>query len=67
MIIDAYLLTRMTIVVMSAAKKTKPPKELSAMIEVRLSLAPYVDEVTVSSLSTGDGTFTSGTALCLWK
>lgn len=38
--VDAHLLTRITIVVMSAAKKTKPPKELRAMIDVRLSLAP---------------------------
>lgn len=63
--IVAHLLTRITMVVMSAARKTKPPKELSAMMEVRLSFAPYVEELTVSSLSTGVGTFTSGTWLCL--
>lgn len=59
--VGAYLLTRMTIVVMSAARKTKPPNELRAMIDVRLSLAPYVaDEFSASSLSTGVGMFTSG-------
>lgn len=33
------------------------------MIELRFNLAPYVDEelLVESSLSTGDGTFTSGT------
>jgi hypothetical protein len=58
-----HLRTITTIVVMRAARKTKPPNELSAMIELRLSLAPYDDddEVTVSSLSTGFGTLTSGT------
>lgn len=38
--VDAHLRTRITMVVMSAAKNTKPPKELRAMIDVRLSLAP---------------------------
>lgn len=59
---NTHLLTRMTMVVMRADKKTKPPKELRAMIDVRLSLAPYVeDELTVSSLSIGNGMSTSGT------
>lgn len=38
--VDAHLRTSITMVVMSAAKNTKPPKELRAMIDVRLSLAP---------------------------
>jgi hypothetical protein len=45
---------------MSAAKNTKPPIVLSAMIELKFNFAPYVDDVfTFSSLSTGAGTLTS--------
>ena len=57
-----YLRTKMTIVVITAAKKTKPPKELRAMIELKFNLAPYDDDdvLTVSSLSTDDGTLTFG-------
>lgn len=53
-------------VVINADRKTKAPKELSAIIEDKLSLAPYVDEDDpVSSLSTGVGMLTSGTLLFL--
>jgi len=58
-----HLLTKITIVVMTAARKTNPPNELNAMIELRFNLAPYdgADEPRLSSLSTDDGTLTSGT------
>jgi hypothetical protein len=36
----AYLRTKMTMIVMMAAKNTNPPKELRAMMELTLNLAP---------------------------
>lgn len=48
-------------VVINADRKTKAPNELSAIMEDKLSLAPYDDDDPESSLSTGVGTLTSGT------
>lgn len=48
-------------VVIKAERKTKAPNELSAIIDDKLSRAPYDDDELESSLSTGVGTLTSGT------
>lgn len=53
-----HLLTRMTIVVMTAARKTKPPKAPRATMAPRLSLASLVS--LRSGLSTAKGTLTLG-------
>lgn len=53
----------MTIVVMSAARNTKAPNELKAIMELKFNFAPYDDDVVVasgSSFSTEFGIFTSG-------
>jgi hypothetical protein len=53
----------MTIVVIRAARKTKAPNELKAIMELKFNFAPYEDDVVVvsaSSFSTELGIFTSG-------
>ena len=56
-----HLRTKITIVVMMAARKTNPPKAPRAIIAPRLSFAP---KVSLLSPSTERGTFTLGTSPC---
>lgn len=52
-----YLRTKITIVVITAAKNTKPPKAPNAITAPKLSLAPCDS---FCSFSTENGTFTFG-------
>lgn len=54
----SYLLIKMTIVVMTAAKKTKPPNAPNATIAPKFNLAPW--DSRCCSFSTENGTFTFG-------